>query len=43
MTRPRPPGWNKTLQDLSAEMERGERLFVSGEEAERAAPGASAA
>jgi hypothetical protein len=34
MTAPRPPGWNKTLDDLVQEITRGARWFVSGEEAE---------
>lgn len=28
-----PDGWTRTLDDLFAEMKRGERLTVSGEEA----------
>jgi hypothetical protein len=32
MAKPTPPGWNKTIDDLFEEMERGERLFLSGDE-----------
>ncbi|HVG44062.1 MAG TPA: hypothetical protein VM890_05005 [Longimicrobium sp.] len=30
---PRPPGWNRTIDDLMAEIDRGERSSISGEEA----------
>lgn len=32
MSKPAPPEWNKTIDDLFDEIERGERLCVSGEE-----------
>ena len=32
MSKPAPPGWKKTIDDLSAEIRQGKRLFVSGDE-----------
>jgi len=34
MRRPAPPGWNRTIDDLMAELGRGERAGISGEEAD---------
>ena len=34
--RPVGPDWNRTIADLMAEIDRGERSFITGEEAERA-------
>ena len=31
---PAPPGWNRTIDDLMAELDRGERDGITGEEAE---------
>src|SRR5664280_2536226 len=32
MSKPAPPGWNKTIADLFKEVERGERLMIGGDE-----------
>src|ERR1043166_249366 len=33
MSKPAPPGWNKTIDDLFEEMKKGKRLFATGDEA----------
>jgi len=32
MSKPAPPGWNKTIDDLFAEIRQGKRLIISGDE-----------
>lgn len=32
MSKPAPPGWNKTIADLFKEVQRGERLVIGGDE-----------
>ena len=34
MSKQRPPGWNKTVDDLFDEIRQGKRLMVSGDEGE---------
>lgn len=34
MSKPAPPGWNKTIDDLFEEMKQGRRLFMSADEGE---------